>query len=727
MIMESIKWDFPIETEIEYFDSYASYELTGYRPINDTQGLDFKPDWFREDAINKLKTGRYSPVTIPIGSKTHRDWWKERIRRCNEGYEVNGYYITGDNYFFINFYNLKSSDADTINQSYGFPEFLVFQYEYFHYLKICEILKKDTSVLKSRGIGFSEMASSFITRPYTTIPNFRSVVSTFSEKHLKPTLDKIWIQMDWLNENTEGALKRVRMVANTKTHKRASKKDTSGGEAPDSHKSEVEGLVCDEPDKLRGDRTQILVYEEAGADPALMKKWVKGTALITVLGGKRVGRKIAFGTGGSSKASSMEGLKRMTNNPTAYNILPVRHNYTQNDKYILSGLFIPAYRIVYDLVDKRGWCNLEKARIWYEQERIKLADTPKDLLEFKSEYCFTIEEALIQHADNLFPREELAEQSAQIEIYKSTPKIHSGHLVWKKDTSDRIDGVKWREDPQEGKILILEHPLLSEEGTDYKNLYVGGIDSIDIDGNQSSSVRGSSASKSLSDFCIVIKKRIMGVSDPGYIAMYKDRPRDIREAYDNAAKLLTYYGCQAVLESTRTAIITYFRERKFLNLLMKRPRSTMPDIAKGNSQMFGTPATTKVILHYRELVYDFCLDYSHTIGFKEMVDQLLDYTDEAKKDFDIIAAMGMAELADEEISIKKPEAKEKPGKKFQDIGWWKDSKGYKHYGPIPQNREEKEVRARINSNDSWLDKDHKNSYWSDSPSYRKFEANERID
>ena len=37
---------------------------------------------------------------------------------------------------------------------------------------MCEKLKKDTSVLKSRGIGFSEMASSFITRPYTTIPNF---------------------------------------------------------------------------------------------------------------------------------------------------------------------------------------------------------------------------------------------------------------------------------------------------------------------------------------------------------------------------------------------------------------------------------------------------------------------------------------------------------------------------------------------------------------------------
>ena len=99
--------------------------------------------------------------------------------------------------------------------------------------------------------------------------------------------------MDWLNDNTEGALRRVRMNINTKTHKRASKKDKDGSES--GHRSEVEGLVCDEPDKLRGDRTQILIYEEAGADISLMKKWIKGEALITVLGGKRVGRRIAFG------------------------------------------------------------------------------------------------------------------------------------------------------------------------------------------------------------------------------------------------------------------------------------------------------------------------------------------------------------------------------------------------------------------------------------------------
>lgn len=187
-----------------------------------------------------------------------------------DGYEYNGYRLTGDNYFFLNFYNLKTSESDTINQGYGFPDFLVFQYEYFHYVEMCEKLKLDVGLLKSRGIGFSEMAASMAVRPYTLIPNYRIVINAFSKGHLDPTLEKIWYQLDWLNENTEGALRRVRMNINTKLHKRASIKNRDLSE--EGHMSEIVGIIADEPDKLRGDRIQKLIYEEAGADPSLSKK-----------------------------------------------------------------------------------------------------------------------------------------------------------------------------------------------------------------------------------------------------------------------------------------------------------------------------------------------------------------------------------------------------------------------------------------------------------------------
>lgn len=691
-----MEWDIRIGDTVTFFDPELSYEHTGYRPINKTKGLDFNPNWFREDAMNKLRTGKYS--TLPIGSKSHRDFWTERKRRCENGYTVNGYRITGDNYFWLNFYRLKQSVGNDAKASAGrvlsFPIFFVFQYEYFHYVELCEILKKDVGLLKARALGFSEMAASLCARPYITTPNYRVVASAFSKNHLNPLLTKIWSQIDWLSEETEGAFKRVRMVINSSMFKRASKKDKSGREF--GHMSEIEGIIADEPQKIRGDRTERLFFEEAGSDKILKEKYLQGEALVTVMG-EKIGTRIVWGTGGD-KGTSIEGIRDMVTNPEFFNILPYKHNHTPDGQTVYTAMFIPAYRMLLALLDERGWCDPEEAKASYIKGREAKSRDPKGLLIYKAEYCFTIEEALIGEGDNIFPREELAEQEARITIYKEVKLPKSGFLTWLRDENDRPNGVKWRDDTG-GKIQILEPPMISEDGMGYRNLYVGGIDSIDIGKDDSSTTQH------VSDFCIVIKKRVFGQSDPIYVAIYKDRPKDLREAYENAAKLLTYYGCQAVLESTRTAIVTYFRDKKYLHMLMKRPRSTMPDIAKGNSNMYGTPATVKVINHYRELIYDYILDYSHTIAFLSMIDQLLRYSDEKKKDFDIVAAMGMCELGDEELSVKKPEAREPKNKQFTDMGWYKDERGYRHYGKIPKTREELYAQTRPSKKDSWLYQD----------------------
>ena len=101
---------------------------------------------------------------------------------------------------------------------------------------------------------------------------------------------------------------------------------------------------------------------------------------------------------------------------------------------------------------------------------------------------------------------------------------------------------------------------------------------------------------------------------------------------------------------------------------MKRPRSTTSDPTKTNTNMYGAPTPAKVIVHYVELVYDFCLDYSQTMNFREMLEQLINYSDEKKKNFDIVAAMGMCELADEELSTRKPVERESQNARFVDFG-----------------------------------------------------------
>lgn len=68
---------------------------------------------------------------------------------------VNGYTITGDNYFFINYYqlpNLESATKAGGGRSIDFPNFYIKQYEYFHYVELCKVLRKNAIGLKARGV-----------------------------------------------------------------------------------------------------------------------------------------------------------------------------------------------------------------------------------------------------------------------------------------------------------------------------------------------------------------------------------------------------------------------------------------------------------------------------------------------------------------------------------------------------------------------------------------------
>ena len=47
--------------------------------------------------------------------------------------------------------------------------------------------------------------------------------------------------------------------------------------------------------------------------------------------------------------------------------------------------------------------------------------------------------------------------------------------------------------------------------------------------------------------------------------MYKARPNDVRDAYKTAIKLLQYYNCKANLEATRVSMLSWAREKKYLN------------------------------------------------------------------------------------------------------------------------------------------------------------------
>ena len=144
-------WDVKIGDPIEFFDKRLSYEITGYRPITETEGLDFDPRWFTQARENKINTGHYTSYFF--GSKAYRDFWNEEYRRCRNGMTVNGYTIPGTYYYFLNYYQLPQTNVEKSGGSRKdiFPEFYSAQYEFFHYFELCKTLKKDCGLFKARG------------------------------------------------------------------------------------------------------------------------------------------------------------------------------------------------------------------------------------------------------------------------------------------------------------------------------------------------------------------------------------------------------------------------------------------------------------------------------------------------------------------------------------------------------------------------------------------------
>ena len=212
----------------------------------------------------------------------------------------------------------------------------------------------------------------------------------------------------------------------------------------------------------------------------------------------------------------MAGLAEIFTNPEAFGILPYRHSYTKTGEQILSGFFIPAYTYVNaeGFVDNRGVTNIKKAKKYYEDQRMKLLTSSKmDSYRIEcAEFCFTPDDALALEGDNDFDVVALQEQLSNILIHKVWPRPERGFLEYdfggKAHEEANIKGFIWKPDSR-SNLQILEHPIKDENNNVIRNLYVAGIDAIDLGESETSS-----ETKNGSDFCIVIKKRIKGVSPP---------------------------------------------------------------------------------------------------------------------------------------------------------------------------------------------------------------------
>lgn len=714
-------WDITKDMKIECFDPTLSYELTGYRPIDETHGLDFDPSWFTEVRETFLKTGKYCSY-LPR-SKRWDAFWKEQYTRCKYGMTSHGYTITGDNYFFLNFYQLPVVDMDKASgegTNESFPVFFASQYMFFHYLQMCRVLHKNAALMKARSIGFSEINASLAARLYTTIKRSRTMITCFKDTYLNGTFSKLDHALTFINTNADGFFK-PRLTDKALEKKSGYQVKIDGQFTDFGWRSVVIGINGSKPSNIRGDRVDLLIYDEAGSWPDLTTAVVQGQELCEVQGVPR-GIMLFGGTGGDF-GPPLEGLKKIYYNPRAFKILPFRHKWTQDGTTIESGFFLPYFlqSLNPEYMDSRGVCNQTEYKKVLQEERNNLLAVPEDYLKKCAERCWNAEEAFTLEGQNKFNKMKIADQLAKIRLHKIGPRPQVGTIDYtyksNKHSLENINGFRWL--LNSGKVQILEHPVWSdlykeqiekqkreaeEQGIDFEapvytemnDLYVAGIDGIDIGAAQTSK-----ETRDPSDFCIVIKRRAFGLNEPQYVAMYKDRPQNIREAYKIAMCMCRYYNCRINIEATRVGMITWARENKCLQYFMKRPRATLTDIKYGTTKQYGTPATKTIIEQQTDLIADYVEDYGHNIWFEDMLVQLNGYNDENKTKFDIIAALGMVELADQELSGRQPTKVDKEVEEFQDYGYYINDKGYREFGVIPKEQSNQIVIKQEENNDPY--------------------------
>ena len=258
-------------------------------------------DKFREPAIHFEQTGQY--CNYSINTTEYFQYWDEQKRRCLDGFRTeDGDYISGYNYFYINFCPIQRIVYKIINnkvkkrRKLEFPDFYDYDAYFFQAVGDAEEEGKHLCVLKSRRKGYSYKNAAMACRNYYLIPGSKTYIYASNKQYLTEDgiLTKAWDYMDFIDKNTAWGKKRS---VNTTMRKRAGfyTKDEFGNQIELGYKSEIIGVsLKDNPDVVRGKAGKLIIFEEAGSFPELGAAWQIARPSVEQ-DGVAFGTMIAFG------------------------------------------------------------------------------------------------------------------------------------------------------------------------------------------------------------------------------------------------------------------------------------------------------------------------------------------------------------------------------------------------------------------------------------------------
>jgi hypothetical protein len=638
-------------------------------------------DKFRTAALCFQKNNYY--CSAPEGTSEWRKYWVEEAKRCLYGYSApDGEYISGYFYFYLNYcriarvkkeeiYNPRTKKTRIVTgRPDDFPLFYDYDKVYFDTINTAEEEGKHLAVLKSRGTGYSYKGAAMLCRNYYLVPGSKNYAIASEQEFLTRDglLSKAWHYMDFIDEHTAWAKKRQKK--DTITHKRASfVVDINGVKTEMGFMSEIIGIsLKNDPDKARGKRAKLILWEEAGHFKDLIKSWIVARPSVEA-GSDTFGLMILYGTGGESDAN-FEGLKNIFYEPEAFNCLPIENIWDDGMQGTRCGFFVPAYYNMEGLdadgksfMDENGNSDVPRTLNYILKEREKLYDSSSDksVIDRRiAEIPITPQEASLNVLGNIFPKKDLIRHLAMIRNNKDLLTFKQiGELQF-----DSKSQVNWVLSPKardltsyrvregqnkEGAIVIWEHPVPNAP----HSLYIAGVDSYDHDKSTTNSL-GS---------CIIYKRfqNFESYYDLP-VAEYTGRPDMAEDFYENVRKLLLYYRATCLYENEKKGIFSYFVHKHCDYLLADQPDIIRDIIQDTKVQRNKGIHMVKSIKDWMEGLIKDWLNEEYAPGKKNLtkilseplLEELISYNDEGN--FDRVIAFGLCMIYREQlhnIKVKK--------------------------------------------------------------------------
>lgn len=586
-------------------------------------------DKFRQAAIFFQKHGCYT--LAPRGTTDYNKYWEQETDRCLNGYTApDGEGITGYNYFYLNYSPIMRLKEEEYTDREGnlrkrrqrileFPSFWDYDYYYFCAIEQAELEGKHMAVLKCRQRGYSFKGGSMLVRNYMLIPGSKNFAIASEQKFLigDGLLTKAWQIMDFLDKHTAWAKQRL---VSTRMERTSGYKitDEFGKQTEQGYLSSITGITLkNDPERVRGTRAKLVLWEEGGKFPSLLDAWRIEQPSVETDDGKAFGLMIAFGTGGTEGAS-FEGLKELFYKPKSYNVLSFPNIWDEGRENTECAFFVPAYSNLESFdddgnqvyMDKDGNSYKEKAIQNLIDQRNKVKDggaSQQSIDRFISERPIRPAEAVLELGKNIFPRKLLMDQLTRIRTNKKLQSMkHIVDLEWdgngqvkatEKPSGDITNYPLKKGDKPHGSVVIWEYPVKDPP----HGLYIGGCDPYDHD---------DSFTNSLGSTFIFKRVRAGEAWTDVIVAEYSGRPDTSEEYYENVRKLLTFYNARLLFENERKGIYPYFTNKHCDYLLADQPDKIISEVFKDSKvqRRKGCHMTKQIRAYGEGLILEWLLD-----------------------------------------------------------------------------------------------------------------------